>query len=154
PTHPRASEASLALARLTSVEARAQLNRARRVEVPPPPPTDAPDKAEREKERDAALARQRAEAEKSRPLFLFASKRFAEAAKQMKARLEDKSLDPLTRQALAREAFDADLASAVNQFHLADTFVVGGARETVERDKFLDDARDKFAALAKGPPTS
>src|SRR5262249_14926118 len=60
--HPRASEASLALARLTSLEAKAQLNRARRMDIPPPPAADASDKAEKERERDAAIDKQRNEA--------------------------------------------------------------------------------------------
>jgi hypothetical protein len=142
--HPRASEASLALARLTSIEAKAQLNRGRRMEVPP---KDDPGY-------DEAVKKQRAEMEKARPLFLTASKQFAEAAGQLKDRLKDPNLDPATRQAVAREVFDADLASAVNKYNLADTFVVTGTTDTLDRDKYYEDARATFAELAKGPPTS
>jgi len=154
PSHPRASEAALALARLTSMQAKAQLNRARRLEIPPPPSQDAPDRGEKEKERDGALAKQREEAKKAQPLFLQASRRFAEAAKQMKLRLEDKSIAPFTRQTLAREVFDAELAAAVNHYHLADTVVAANTAATEERVKYLEEARKGFAKLADGSPTS
>src|SRR5690606_21895626 len=133
------------------LEAKAQLNLARRMDIPPQPP-DGPDKAEKEKERDDALARQREEAKKAQPLFLDASRRFAEAAAQLKARLGEANLDPATRQALAREVFEADLASAVNQYYLAETVLTASTSGTKERDKYLEEARAKFAALAEGSP--
>lgn len=139
--HPRASEASLALAKLTALEAKAQLNRARRMDIP-----DTVEPGHEE-----ALDRQRKEAERARPLFLTASKRFADAAKQMRARLADKSLDARTREAIAREVFDADLAAAVNQYNLAETYLSANAARAEERDKLLEGARARFAALAGGP---
>jgi hypothetical protein len=144
PKHPRGSEASLALARLTSIEARAQLNRGRRLDVPP---KDDPGY-------DEAIRLQRAEMLKARPMFLQASKQFATAAEQMKARAKAPKLDPAARQKLTREIFEADLASAINKYYLADTFVLTGTTDTLERDKYLEDARKPFAELAKGPPTS
>lgn len=153
PKHPRLSEAALAVARLTSIEAKAQLNRARRIEVPPPPP-DGPDRAEQEAERTAAVARRQAEADKARPLFNLASQRFAEAAAQLKAKLDDKTLDPRTRQILTREAFDAELLAAINQYHLAETMFAESTKGTAERDAVLDKAQARFAELAKGPPSS
>ena len=154
PNHPRASEAALAIARLTSIEAKAELNRARRMDVPPAPGTDASNRGELEKERDAALSRQRDEAKKARPLFLLASTRFAEAAKQMKARLQDKTLPPFTRQSLNREAFEAELAAAINQYNLADTVIAANTSATQERVKYLEEAQNGFARLGKGPPSS
>jgi hypothetical protein len=142
--HPRASEASLALARLTSIEAKAQLNRARRMDVP----------AKDDPGYDEAIGKQRAEMVKARPLFLTASKQFAAASAQLKERLKDSGLDPAARYAIEREVFDADLASAVNKFNLADTFVVTGAADSLERNKYIEEARAIFAELAKGPPTS
>ncbi len=142
--HPRASEASLALARLASIEAKAQLNRGRRMEVPP---KDDPGY-------DEAIKKQREEMLKARPKFLDASKRFADAAKQLKDKLNDPNLDPATKLALGREVFDADLAAALNKYYLADTFLVTGSADTLERDKYLEEARATFAELAKGPPTS
>ncbi len=142
--HPRVSEAALAVARLTSIEAKAQLNRARRMDIPP----------KDEEGHDAAIAKQQEEAGKARPLFNRASTEFAKAAQQMKAKLEDKSLDIATRQKLTREAFDADLSAAINQYYLAETFIVTGAKGTIERDKFLEEARERFAKFADGPTNS
>jgi len=142
--HPRASEASLALAKLTSVEAKAQLNRARRMDVPP---QDDPG-------RDAALTKQRAELVKARPLFLNASTRFAAAATQMKAKLDALPAGDPQRASLTREMFDADLSAALNEYYLSDTFVVTGAKDAIERDTYLEKARKRFEDLAKGPLTS
>ncbi len=140
--HPRASEASLALARLTSVEAKAQLNRARRMDVPP---ADDPG-------HDAAIAKQRAEALKARPLFNKASKLFSDAAALIKAKLTEPGLDPYFKQRLARDVFDADLLAAINKYYLADTFVSSDAKETIQRDKFLEEARGTFEKLANTDP--
>jgi hypothetical protein len=142
--HPRASEASLALARLTSIEAKAQLNRARRMDIPP---KDDPGY-------QAAYEKQKEEAGKATPVFQLASRRFADAAAQIKARLDDKALEPRLRQTLQREAFEAELATAVNSYSLADTLVAGDAKGTIARDKYLEEARGKFAKLAEGPDTS
>ncbi|VTU02547.1 unnamed protein product [Gemmataceae bacterium] len=143
-SHPRAAEASMALARLTSVEAKAQLNRARRMDVP----------ARDDAGYDAAIQKQKAEMAKARPLFLLASKRFAEAATKMKARLDSLPATDPARAALTRETFDADLAAAINEYYLSETSLTTGASGVVERDKFLEASRKKFEDLAKGPPTS
>ncbi len=140
PNHPRASEASLAVARLISVEAKAQLNRARRMEVPP----------KEDAGNAAAVAKQRDEAKKAQELFKVAAKRFTEGAEQITAKLNDKSLDPLTQKSLAREKFEAELASAVNQFYMADTILAGGVEATRQRVTFLEQAQKQFEALAKG----
>jgi hypothetical protein len=142
--HPRASEASLALARLTSIEAKAQLNRARRMDVPP----------SGEPGHDAALAKQKAELAKAQPLFLLASKRFSEAATAIKAKVDSLAANDPLKARLTREGFDADLAAAINEYYLADTFVVTDARELLKRNEYLEKARGKFEALSKGPPTS
>jgi tetratricopeptide (TPR) repeat protein len=142
--HPRASEASLALARLKSIAAQAQLNRGRRMELPP---KDDPGF-------EAAQSKQREEMRKAQPLFKDASTRFTDAAKQLKEKLNDPNLDPSTKLSLTREVFDANLASAINKYHLADTFLATDTKEVLERDKYLEEARDTFAELAKGPPTS
>ncbi len=154
PKHPRAVEANLALARLTAAEAKGQLSRSRRIDIPPPPAADDPDSVRKERERDAALEKRRQEAQKARPLFLAASKKFEEAAQLLKNQLEDKKLEPALRRRLEREAFEADLAAAINIANLAETVVATGAAGTIERDKFLESARQKFAQLAKGPPNN
>lgn len=139
PTHPRVAEASIALARLISIDAKTQLNRAKRIEVGD----------------DGELKKLQAkESEAARPLFLLASKRFAEAALQIKAKLDDPAIDAATKASLTREAFDADLAAAINQHSLAGTFLGQAGQDTLDRDKFLVEARDGFAKLAKGQPNS
>lgn len=152
-THPRASEAALALARLVSIEAKAQLNRARRLEIPPVP-EEGPDKAEKERERDDAIAKRAAEASKAGPMFLAASKRFADAAAEIKKKLAEPNLDPAVRASLSREAFEAELAAAINQYNLSETVLASGAKTGLQRDELLEKAREKFAELAKGPPHS
>lgn len=142
--HPRAAEASMALAKLTSVEAKAQLNRARRMEVP----------SEEGPARDQAITKQKAEMEKAQPLFLLASSRFAAAAKQMKAKLDALPPNDPQRVPLAREIFDADLAAAINEYNLADTFLPTSAAIKLKRDEFLEKSRRRFEDLAKGPQTS
>ncbi len=142
--HPRAAEASLALAKLTSVEAKAQLNRARRMDVPP----------REDAGYDGAIAKQRVELEKARPLFLLASTRFAAAAAAMKAKLETLPANDPLKASISREMFDADLAAALNEYYLSDTFLVTDAKATVERDTYLEKARKRFEDLSKGPPTS
>ena len=143
PNHPRLAEASLSLARLTSIEAKAQLTRPRRMELPP---RDDPGY-------ESALAKKRQEGLKAQPLFLVASKNFDAAAKQINTRLEDKTLDPQTRKVLEQEATDAALAAALNQYYLAETFIEPDAVQTQQRGKFLEDARGKFARLANSPNT-
>ncbi len=138
-SHPRAAEASIALARLTSIDAKTQLNRARRIEVG---------------DDDALREQQRKESEAAKPLFLLASKLFADAAQQIKTKLADGSVDPGLRVTLAREAFEAELASAINQFNLASTYLATDAKTVGDRGTALDKARDAFAVLAKGPQTS
>ena len=137
--HPRAPEASLALARLISIEAKAQLARAKRLDPP------AEDVEGRQKQKE--------EAAKARPLFKLAASRFGEAAKKTEARLKEQGLDNQTRRAIEREVYEADLARGVNQYSMADTFIRPNNQEKLERDKLLEDAQAIFAALAKGPPT-
>lgn len=152
PKHPRAVEAQLTAAKLTAVDAREQLNRARRMDIPGT--SENPDERAA---REAAMAKQKEEARKARRLFLLAAKQFGAASAQLRQRLDDKSLDPLARRALEREAFEAELAAGVNQFNTAETFMppqlVTGA-EKAERNKYLDQAKDTFGKLAKGPPTN
>jgi hypothetical protein len=78
PAHPRAAEAYLSLARLTSLEAKAQLAKARRIDVP----TEAEANADPalSKQRDEELPTQKAAAAAARPLFLAAAKQFKSAA--------------------------------------------------------------------------
>lgn len=139
PNHPRAPEASLALARLISLEAKAQLARAKRLD---PAPED-----------DAGKKKKKEEAAKARPLFKVAANRFGEAAKQIEARLKEPNLDAPTRRLIERDVFEADLSRGVNQYSMADTFIDPDAKEKAERDNYLKEAFDLFDRLAKGPQT-
>src|SRR5262245_17105320 len=136
--HPRAVEAHLVLAKLTSVDARLQLNRARRMEI-----------SEETSELDTT--KKKAEAAKARPLFLLAAKRYTDASELLRERLKDATLDPITKKTLEREAFEADLAAGINQFNMAETYISPSAAEGKERNKYLDMAKETFTKLAAGP---
>jgi hypothetical protein len=150
--HPRAVEALLAVAKLTAMDAKEQLNRARRMDIPPIS-EDPGESAARERAQD----KQKTEAAKARPLFLLAAKRYGEASARLRTQLEDKSLDYLRRRALEREAFEADLANGINQFNTAETYMpasrITGAEKN-ERNKYLEQAKATFGKLAKGPQTN
>jgi hypothetical protein len=141
--HPRAVEALLAVAKLTTLDAREQLNRARRMEIP-----------EADPEKNAAQLKQKAEAGKSRPMFLLASKRYAEASKLIREKLDDAATPAAQKRAIEREAFEAELAAAMNVFNTAETYMpasrVAGA-ERAERNKYLETAKEAFGKLARGP---
>jgi hypothetical protein len=143
PTHDRATEAYLALARLAALDAKAQLARARRIDVP----------AEEGKPRDEAVIKQKAEAKASRKLFDDATKQFKGAADRLKTKLAQPKLDPQLRRALVQAKFDAELAAAVNQFSLGDTYLHATANEKKERSDLIEKARQLFAALSNDPAT-
>lgn len=132
PGHPRAAEAYLALARLTSLEAKAQVVKSRRVDVP----------AENEPGRDAALAKQKAEAAAARPLFLAAAKQFKAAAEKLGAQVG--GADAATRRSLLQAKVDAELASGVNQMALGDTYVNPDLEEKKQRSATIEAARGVF----------
>jgi len=142
PKHPRAVEALLAQAKLLTLDAREQLNTARRMDIP-----------EEDAARDAAQLKQKAEAAKSRPMFLLASKRYADASKLIREKLDDASVPAAQKRAIEREAFEADLSAAVNTFNTAETYMpasrVTGA-EKAERNKYLEAAKEAFGKLAAG----
>ena len=69
-------------------------------------------------------------------------------------RLEDKALDFRLRRMLEREAFEAELASGINQFNTAETFMPvqsTTAAEKQQRNTFLEEAKRAFGRLASGP---
>ncbi len=152
PNHPRAVEGLLSVAKLTSLDAKEILSRARRMDIPPPG-----DDAEERQAREQAQHKQAKEAEKARPLFQLAAGRFASASAKLRARLDDPALAPGARKALETEAFEAELASGINQFSIAETFVpeeILDATQKEQRNKFLEQARSSFAKLDKGQPTN
>ncbi len=152
PKHPRRAEGLLTEAKLLAMDAREQLNQARRMDIPPRG-NDPAENAQRE----ALLSKQKAEALKAQPLFLTAAKRFEEASKLLRAKLDDPGLDPATRARLEQEAFDAELAVGINQFNTAETYVPEELLSGVDkaaRDKLLEQAKTTFTAMAKGSPRS
>ncbi|MFM8274298.1 MAG: hypothetical protein ACKODX_18475 [Gemmata sp.] len=152
PNHPRAVEGTLTSAKLTSLDAKEVLARARKIDVPP-----VSDDAEENNARRRAQEKQKAEAFRAQPKFLLASKLFAQASAQLRARIEDKALNVTTRKALEREAFEAELASGINLFNIAETYTPGDVLtvgEKEQRNKFLEQAKEVFVKLGKGPSTS
>ena len=140
PDHPRGDEAALALARLAALDAKAQLSKARKVELP-----DEGDAA-----RGEAVKKQKAEAGLARAMFKTASDKFKTAAARIDARIKTAATPP-ARRALALTKYDAELAAAVNQFALADTFLHPDTAEKVARAAEIDKARESFRALDADP---
>jgi TolA-binding protein len=128
--HPRAAEATLALARVVALEATTRLNRAGRL-----------DPAQR---RTAAAA--------TRPLFQQAANLFGQAAKRINAQLDEENLDSFRRRELTREAVQAELDRGINQFRMSDTFDTSDPKQVVERGKVLDAAQAIFEAIWKRDP--
>jgi hypothetical protein len=140
PTHPRAAEASLALARLTALEARTELGKALRTEVA--------------KDDDEGRRKQKAAAGATRQKFLDAAADFKAAADQIQAQIDGGKLDPKTKAAMDRERFEAALASGINQFNIADTFVNADATESGKRQDYVTAAMKTFEAMKKSPDTA
>ena len=144
PNHPRAAEAALALARLTSLDAKAVLSRAKKMDLPD---TESPDYED-------ARNSQKAEAARARPLYKDASRLFGDAAKRLDAQLQQPNIDAVLRRNLEQERFEAELARGINQFSMGDTYLHPSADERKSRSDLIDEAREIFAKLAKGPNTS
>src|SRR5262249_25701129 len=140
PGHPRAAEASLALARLTALEAKSELAKAGRIDVPKVKDGDAASEAAaapyKDKRKKAAAA--------PRSTFLAASAEFGQAAKQIQAQLDSPKLDAATRRALEREKFDAELARGINLYNLADTYYAPDSTERIQRSNYLGEAKKVF----------
>jgi hypothetical protein len=141
-SHPRAAEASLALARVLSYQAKAELNRAFRIG------------AEEGAADGPKAAARKAAAAATRPLFRRAAELYGQAAKRIDAVLADPATDPARKKALARDAAQAELDRGINQYNLADTFVAPQGAEVAERAKALADAKAVFAALGERDPAS
>lgn len=146
PSHPRRLEALLIDARLTATEGREQLNRALRMELPTKGGAV-----------EAEMQKQKATAKKARDSFVAAAKLFSNASEQINTRLSDKSLDTYVRRTIQREAFEAELASAINHFNTAETFIPKSARtveDVKERNKHLEKAKATFDKLGSGQATN
>ncbi len=138
--HPRAAEASLALARVLSLQAKTALNRASRIEVPVGE-DGRPDRGKMLEKKAAFVA--------IRPLFKAATTRFGDAAKQMKALIDNPMTDGFRKRSLQREAMLAEMDRGVNQFSLSETYIAAEGNEAVERGEALKQARQIFLDLSR-----
>lgn len=138
--HPRAAEAALALARLTSLEAKSLLGRARRLE--PKPGENAED----------AGKRQKVEAAKARKPFQVAAQEFKNAAEKLATQIKALPPNSPQRASLEQQRIDAQLSAGINQFALADTFLNPDADELKERTTQLDKAQELFNEVVSAKP--
>jgi len=152
--HPRAVEANLALADVLAVQAQAQLSLGLRIDIPSLPPEGSPDYDRIAQERERALQQRRKEAEKAAPLFLDAAKRYDEAAKILKARIESSTISPGEKRRLNQEIFDTELRAAINLSRIAETVLGDSPQDVKKRSDYREKALQKFEQLAKGPPSS
>ena len=124
--HPLAAQIAVERARLESMAAKAELNKARRVE---------------DKESRAA------EFGKARPFFTRAAGLYADASKQLDARI--KALPPAdpTRKELERDQLQARLDNLVTQYEMALTFA--DKSEEQKQVELIDKLKDQFDSLAR-----
>jgi hypothetical protein len=137
--HPRAAEASLALARVLSLQAKTALNRASRMETTNAEGERDPGKIQAKKAAYAAI----------RPLFKDATTRFGDAAKQMKALIDSASTDGFRKRSLQREAMLAEMDRGINQFSLSETYLAAEGNDAAERGAALKQARQIFLDLSR-----
>ena len=142
-SHPRLPEAFLSLARLTSMDAKTQLGKARRMDVP-----QLAENSSNAAEVEEAKKKQKDEAAKARPLFESASNQLKSAVDQIKKQL-DKNPEPGQRKSLLQTLYDAELARGTNQFSLSDTYIDPDTKDLIERDKKIEEAQSIFSDLIK-----
>ncbi len=138
PTHPRSAEASLALARVVSLQAKALLSRAYRIDTGA---ADAQDQAK--------VAEKKAAAAATRPMFQRASDLFGQGSKNIQAIIDDPATDIARKKSLVRDSMQAELERGINQFNLADAYISPEGQEAVQRGAALDAAKAIFLTLGK-----
>jgi hypothetical protein len=129
--HPRSPEASVALARLLTLEGKSKLNTAKRI----------PEKA-------AAHA----EATKARPLFEEAARRYTATAAGLEKLSQADGLLPSRKAELIREFYQAILDRGINLYYLADSYIDPKGPENNTKAKAATDAGKAFDELAKKDP--
>ncbi|MFO0935794.1 MAG: hypothetical protein U0798_04655 [Gemmataceae bacterium] len=135
PSHPRAVDAAIALARATSLQARILLNRA--LKLP------------------AAGDKDRAAAALARPIFDDASKKFVTAAKQIEEQLQSDRTSAIRKYELTRELHQAQLEAGVTRFEQSRTYIrPSGAAEVTARSDALKKAREEFKGVANRDPNN
>jgi hypothetical protein len=149
-SHARMPEAFLSLARLTSMDAKAQLGKARRMDVP-----QLAENSSNSAEVDDAKKRQKEEAAKARPLFKAASDQLKSAIGQLRKQL-DQNPAAAVKKSLHQTLFEAELARGTNELALAETFISPDTMELGEKTKIVDEAQSIFSELIRmeGAPAS
>jgi hypothetical protein len=142
-SHPRMPEAFLALARLSSMDAKAQLGKARRMDVP-----TLADDGGNQPAVDEAKKNQKAEARKALPLFTAATNQLKAAIAQIKAQL-DKNPEPALKKALTETLYEAEMARGTNFFAMSETYLDPTTAELAERDKQVNEAVAVFTDLIR-----
>jgi hypothetical protein len=134
--HPRAAEANLALAQVTSVQAINALNSAFREK--------APTVEERRKKRVAAAAA-------TRPQFKAAADLFKSAGEAIAKQLKDDGVDAGRKAELTRASLQAELDRGINQYRMAETFADPQGADIKVRGDMLDEAKKIFQDLGRRP---
>lgn len=135
PGHPRLVEGQIALARATALQAQGILTRANQID-------------DDDEYKKAAV--------KARKPYLDAAKSFQQAAKEIESRLksQDTKLNPREQKSLQQEMMDAELEAAISKYQISRTFVRPDAKETLERAKLINQAKDDFMEIGKKYPNS
>jgi hypothetical protein len=142
PTDARADDAALALARLRALDGKEQALRARRIVLSFDDGDEAVADARRKRDEEFA---------KARPLFQLAAKQYTDLATRLKQKLDDKTLAAASRAKLAALLADVELARAVVNYDIADTYTGDDKAARLARAKGLDAARQQFVELSRGP---
>lgn len=134
-SHPRSAEAAVALARATSLQARALLNRAFKL--------------------PAAGDKDRTAAGQARKAFEEAAAKFVSAKKQLADLLAGGTLSPARRYVLTNELHQAQLDRGINLFEQSRTYIrPNGPAEITARSEALKQARTAFREVAGGDPNN
>ena len=123
-----AAEAAVAVARIISLQAQAQLSRS----------ANAPDEAA-----------EKAEAIKARPMFEAAAKQLEKAVGQLESVLSADDLSPTNKRELEQDLIETKLSQAITKLKTADTFVNPSAKEVRVRGDLINAAKEQFETIAK-----
>jgi len=132
PKHPRTAEAAVSLARLVTLQGRAELQMARRL-------TD-------EAQKKAAL-------EKCRALLQTASMQYSTAAAGLQRLVNQEGLTSARKRELTRDYYQSLYDEANNYKYLALTFIKPQGREIDQRDKYAKDSQKLMNQLYDKDPS-
>ena len=125
--HPRAVEATMSLANISSLQGKSQLDRARKL----------PD-----------VAGQKAAAALARPFFIEASTRFQKAAETLEQGVKDPTATPVAKRSRSGELYQTILDQGINRYFLAESYIAAEGKQDIEgRAAAYKSAQDIFAKL-------